>query len=178
MVQERPTGNTHALCGQYTSTALHTNDSINFRINEQRIYDRDLVNPAHKYNELSNVYGKSLQVPTQLYSFDSDSDKSRADRQLNQNSVYIGQIEATQLPNATNTDLTNDIRGINHYCGLDLTMTGNNILGNGRRIGVKPIIIQKTLNRPSTDVGAREMRVWASVERMIGIKNGVVTLSH
>ena len=178
MVQERPTGNTHALCGQYTSTALHTNDSINFRINEQRIYDRDLVNPAHKYNELSNVYGKPLQVPTQLYSFDSDSDKSRADRQLNQNSVYIGQIEATQLPDATNTDLTNDIRGINHYCGLDLTTTGMNVLGNGRRIGVKPIIIQKTLNRPSTDVGAREMRVWASVERMIGIKNGVVTLSH
>ena len=54
--------------------------------------------------QLTQVMGKPLQVPNQLYSFDADSDKSTADHTLNQNSVYIGKIEGIQLPNATNTD--------------------------------------------------------------------------
>lgn len=177
LISDKPQALSHSLLGQYVSPCLHTDDLINFRINEQRIYDRDLENPAHKHNELTQVMGKPLQVPNQLYSFDADSDKSTADHSLNQNSVYIGKIEGKQLPNATNTDVTNDIRGVNHYVGIDLTTSGMNVLGNGKRIGVKPIIVSKTLKRTAGGADAREMRCWASVERLITIRNGEVRLS-
>ena len=180
LLQEKPSGEKHPVCGDYISKCMTTDDSLNYRINEQRIYDRDLTTPSQKYNELTNVMGKPLQVPSQLYSFDSDSSKARADRQLDQNSVYIGQIEGHQLPSATATlaaQRTTDIRGINHYTGIDLTTSGMNVLGNGRRIGVKPIIVQKTELRPVGFEGAREMRCWASVERTITIKDGTVMLS-
>ena len=177
LISEKPSGSVHSLCGLYTSKSLTTDSALNFRINEQRHYDRDLTNPARKHNELTDVMGRPLQVPNQLYSFDADTNKAAADQAVNQNSVFIGKIEGHQLPNGTNTDLANDIRGINHYNGVDLTTSGMNVLGNGQRIGVKPIILQKTLKRTATDAAARELRVFASVERVINIKNGVVSVS-
>lgn len=177
LVQEKAQGVSHNLLGNYSSKCLTTNDAINFRINEQRLYDRDLVNPAHKHNELTQVMGKPLQVPSQIYSFDTDTDKAVADNGLNQNSVYVGKIEGFQLPDQSNTGLTNDIRASSHYVGVDLTTSGMNVLGNGKRIGVKPIIISKTIKRTAGNATAREMRVWASVERLITIRNGEVVVS-
>ena len=177
LVQEKAQGVSHNLLGNYSSKCLTTNDAINFRINEQRLYDRDLVNPAHKHNELTQVMGKPLQVPNQMYSFDADTDKAVADNGLNQNSVYVGKIEGFQLPDQSNTGLTNDIRASSHYVGVDLTTSGMNVLGNGKRIGVKPIIISKTIKRTAGNQTAREMRVWASVERLITIRNGEVVVS-
>ena len=121
--------------------------------------------------------GKPLQVPNQMYSFNVDSDKAKADGVCNQNSVYVGKIENWQLPDESNTGLTNDIRASSHYIGVDLTTSGMNVLGNGKRIGVKPIIVSKNIRRTAADAAAREMRCWASVERLITIRNGEVNLS-
>lgn len=177
LIQEKPQGASHTLLGVYTSNCLTTNDLINFRINEQRLYDRDLENPAHKHNELTQVMGKPLQVPSQMYSFDSDTSKATANNPLVQNSVYVGRIENIQLPDGVNGNLTNDIRATSHYVGVDLTTSGMNVLGNGKRIGVKPIIVSKTIKRNTDNEGAREMRCWASVERLITIRNGEVVVS-
>ena len=177
VIQEKVQGASHNLLGVYTSKCLTTNDAVNFRINEQRLFDRDLVNPAHKHNELTQVMGKPLQVPNQMYSFDVDCSKDTAANALVQNSVYVGQIEGHQLPDGVNTTLTNDIRATSHYVGVDLTTSGMNVLGNGKRIGVKPIIISKTIKRTENNNQAREMRVWASVERLITIRNGEVVVS-
>lgn len=178
VMQDKPQGVAHNLLGVYTSNCLTTHDLVNFRINEQRLYDRDLENPAHKHNELTQVMGKPLQCPTQLYSFDTDCSKATANNPLVQNSVYAGgQIEGYALPDGTNTTLTNDIRGTSHYVGVDLTTSGMNVLGNGKRIGVKPIIVSKTIKRTTGNESAREMRVWASVERLITIRNGEVVVS-
>ena len=121
--------------------------------------------------------GKPLQVPNQMYSFDADTNKAVADNALNQNSMYVGKIEGFQLPDQSNTGLANDIRASSHYVGVDLTTSGMNVLGNGKRIGVKPIIISKTIRRTAGNQTAREMRVWASVERLITIRNGEVVVS-
>ncbi len=178
VIQEKAQGVSHNLLGVYISKCLTTNDLVNFRINEQRLYDRDLENPAHKHNELTQVMGKPLQVPNQMYSFDVDTDKAINDNPLVQNSVYAGgQIEGHALPDGANTTLTNDIRATSHYIGVDLTTSGMNVLGNGKRIGVKPIIISKTIKRTEGNQTARELRCWASVERLITIRNGEVVLS-
>ena len=112
-----------------------------------------------------------------MYSLEPDTLKSARDHTLNQNSMYIGQIEAYQLPNGTNTDRTNDIRGLSHYTGVDLTTTGFNVLGNGKRVGVKPITYQALYKRTQDKRAARTLRFFSNVERVITIKNGDVVVS-
>lgn len=168
----------HLFLGRYHAGTLDTDEEVNFRINEMRVYDRDVVRPSHKFNELSQVFNTPLQVPSQLYSMDVDSDKQETDKKPNQNSVYIGQIEGHQLPDEQNTARASDIRGTSHMLGLDLTTSGLNVLGNGRRIGSKPIIVSKKLKRTNNRHQAREMRVYASVERLMTIKNGKVLVSE
>ncbi len=177
MIGEKFTGASHNLLGQYHADAEQTDTAINFRINEQRYYDRDIQSPSMKYNELSKVMAKPLQVPKQVYCLDSEGNKANADNTLNQNSVYIGTIEAFQLPDNTNTDRTNDLRGKSHYVGVDLTTSGFNVLGNGKRIGVKPITYQTTYKRTHNRQQPKEIRFYSNVERVINIKNGEVIVS-
>jgi hypothetical protein len=163
--------------GEYVSNALKTDTSYNWRINEQRIYDRDVSKPPHKFNELSQVLAMPLQVPTQFYSFDSDSNKTVVDRALNQNSVFIGTIEGHAMPAADNTNAGNDIRGSSHYLGIDLTNSGQNTLGNGKKIGSKPIVLSKTLQRTNGEHHAREIRTYAMVEKLLTVIRGKVMVS-
>ena len=167
----------HKMLGEYVSNDMPTDTTYNWRINEQRVYDRDVSRPSHKYTELSQVLGAPLQCPSQFYSFDVDSDKSADDKALNQNSLYIGQIEGHQLPNATNTALSNDIRCSSHYIGLDLTTSGMNVLGSGKKVGSKPIILSKSYQRTNGRFEAREQRIYSQVERLMNIRSGVVTVS-
>ncbi len=185
LVAEKSVGHTSAILGDYISTDLIIPSSYNFRINDQRIYDRDVQAPPRKYTELAQPVGKPLMMPNQLYSFDADSDKQNQPTQgLNQNSVYIGKVEGHQLPPANQSDVTNDIRSTSSYVGYDATTSGFNVLGNGVKVGVKPILIQKTYSRQA-DAGttvmrqstARQMRIYTGCERVYNIKNGEITIS-
>ena len=147
LIQEKNSGENHPVFGNYLSRDLVAGGSYNFRINDQRVYDRDVSNPARKYNELAQVFGKPLMVPNQSYSYDVDSDKDDPSRRLVQNSMTIGVVEGYAMPNAAGGDLSNDLRACSHYTGYDATTTGNNVLGNGAKIGVKPINLVKTFNR-------------------------------
>ena len=185
LVSEKATDHKSVILGDYISTDLIIPTSYNFRINDQRIYDRDVQAPPRKYTELSQPIGKPLMMPSQLYSFDSDSDKQNQPTQaLNQNSVFIGKVEGHQLPPANGSDLTNDIRSTSAFIGYDATTSGQNFLGNGQKVGVKPILIQKTYHRQA-DSGtttmhqstARQMRIYTGVERIFTIKQGEITVS-
>ena len=187
LIQEKNLNENHVLLGQYLSRDLLIPSSYNFRINDQRVYDRNVEAPPRKYNELSMVMGKPLYVPNQMYSYNVDTDKQNLPLQsLNQNSVMIGKIEGHQLPDDANTSLTNDLRSTSHYIGYDATTTGFNALGNGARIGVKPVIINRVYNRQPNVAGppqtsaqnvARQMRIFTGVERVMVLKNGEITLS-
>jgi len=144
------------------------------------VYDRDLQLPTRKYDELSGVMGRPLMMPSQLYSYDADTDKASVTQPFNQQSTFIGKIEGHQLPAADNTNALGDtdMRATSHYEGLDLTTSGLNSLGNGVRLGVKPLRIQKKYLRTADDKSAREMKVFASVERVMLLKKGEVTLSE
>ena len=109
--------------------------------------------------------------------------------------MSIGVVEGYALPNAAGADLGNDLRACSHYTGYDATTTGANVLGNGAKIGVKPINLVKTFNRALTAVAgatpnaggnyspvagqaaARELRIFCSVERIMVIRNGEITLT-
>tara|TARA_R110000796_G_scaffold252443_1_gene386817 strand:- start:10858 stop:12333 length:1476 start_codon:yes stop_codon:yes gene_type:complete len=181
LISDKPTNMTHKLLGAYFSLADRVNDEVNFRINDQRLFDRNLVSSSRKYEELAQVIGKPLYVPNQMYSLDADTNKAQVDNPFSQNSVYTGKIENHQLPNASSTnglpDRTVDIRGTSHYVGVDLTTTGFNVLGNGKRVGVKPILLNKVYNRVQGRTGGRELRIFTSIESVMVIRQGEVLIS-
>jgi hypothetical protein len=157
-------------CGQYVSVEGRVPDQLNFRVNDSRVFDRNLVDAPQKYNELRFAMGRPLRVPSTLYSFDPDTDKSSAVRAVNQ-SVISAAVALEGHGNIENA------RSTQHYTGLDLSTTGANMLGAGTQIGVKPIQITKTYNRVTGDNQARTMRVWAQVERTMRIQNGTIEVS-
>lgn len=180
LVAEKNTNANHNILGKYFSKELEIPSAYNFRINDQRIYDRNVVNPPHKYEEVAQVMGKNLMCPNQLYSFDADSDKEALPLQsLNQNSVSLGRVEGHQLPGADNTAMGNDLRGTAHYYGYDATQNGLNELGNGVQVGVKPILLQRTYQRKQQNDNdqPRQMRIFTNIEKVVNIRNGEVVIT-
>ncbi len=186
MIASKNEGAVHPVHGEYFSRDLIIPTEYNFRINDQRIYDRDVVAPPRKYQELSAVTGKPLMVPSQIYSFDTDSDKENLPtKALNQTSVTIGKVCGHQMVAADGSVTDGDLRATSSYIGYDATTSGMNTLGNGARIGVKPITLQMTLQRWKKTGGvpvasehlARELRIFTGVERVFNLKNGVITIS-
>lgn len=159
-----------AWCGQYVSTEGRVPDQLNFRVNDSRVFDRNLVDAPQKYNELRFAMGRPLRVPSTLYSFDPDTDKTDPVRAANQSVIS----DAVALEGHANIE---NARSTQHYTGLDLSTTGVNMLGAGTQVGVKPIQITKTYSRVNGDNQARTMRVWASVERTMRIQNGTIEVS-
>tara|TARA_R110002153_G_scaffold25163_9_gene80042 strand:+ start:842 stop:2239 length:1398 start_codon:yes stop_codon:yes gene_type:complete len=176
VIKDKPQGVTHKFLGDYYSRSTIGNSSLNFRINDQRVYDRDLVSPTRKYSELQQVFGKPLMVPSQAYSYDADAQGSA----LTQQSTFTGTVEGHQLPDASNADAATDVdmRSTSSYEGLDLTTSGAQVLGNGARIGVAPIRVLKTYARSALDNSAREMTIYSSVERILQIRRGEVMVSE
>jgi hypothetical protein len=69
------------------------------------------------------------------------------------------------------------MRATSSYQGLDLTTTGANLLGSGTLVGAKPIRLTKSYTRTADDFGARDMRIYAGVERFMTIVDGSVFVS-
>ena len=177
-VQES-TDNGAEVLGRFTSGGRNIPTSINYLINDQRVYDRDIDSVTQKYEELSIAAGRPLMVASQMYSYDVDSDKTSATEALNQNSMSIGKIEGRSAPDADNSNAFTaaDLRATSSYEGLDLTKDGLNRLGNSTLIGVKPIRLLRTYHRTPEDSGALTLRAFASVEKVMVIRNGEVTVS-
>jgi len=114
-----------------------------------------------------------------LYSYDSDTNKAVLGKAVNQQSTFVGKVEGHQCPaqasNSYGTDT--DIRATSHYEGLSMTTGGGNLLGQGTQVGVKPIRLTKRYTRTADDYGARELHIYAGVERFMVIKQGEVFLS-
>ena len=182
-ISDKPQAYRSKILGEYVSKPPTTETQVNYRINDQRIYDRPLQSPSRKYHELALAAGRPLMCPNQLYSFDADADKSTADFNLNQSSISNATIDL-HAPVAGlgagdgGTGLgTSDFRACSHYLGLDLSINGMNQLGNGRLVGVKPIELDLTYSRTQDDFAARTLRTYAMVERTASIKNGEIMIS-
>ena len=180
MVQMKDQNETHPVLGDYISRDLIVPTAYNLRINDQRIYDRDVQAPPRKYMELQQVMGKPLMCPSQVYSYDTDSDKQATPSlKLNQTSMTVGKVEDYQMVSAALVAGDGDLRATSSYIGYDATTSGVNTLGNGARIGVKPIALQMTLTRgdPASQRSARDLRIFTGVERVFNLRNGEITIS-
>jgi hypothetical protein len=164
-------GGTHPYLGQYTSNALLEGSSDNFQINDERLYDTEIDTPAKANHQLSLGMGSAVQVPTQIYSYETDSGHAGAAAAA-QNSTFAGTIEAIPFAN-----FGADIRGTAFYTGCSLSLSPLNQLGNGRLIGSKPCKLQRRYRVSQGQNAARTQRVYAAVERVCNITGGVVTVS-
>jgi hypothetical protein len=67
--------------------------------------------------------------------------------------------------------------GLCHYQGLDLT---NPMSGSGVAVGVKPIILERTVFKSSDDDAKKPLTtfIWAQVGRMFVLNGGTVSVTE
>jgi len=178
LVSDKPQGDKTGIQGLYISRDQRKPSTLNLRINDQRMYDRGITSPPRKYDELSFAVGQPLQVPSQLYSYDVDTDSTGT---VNQNSFFVGKVEGTQLCPADIPDFIqtgDDVRATSAYAGFDLTKGALNTFDNATVVGVKPILFEKTYDRGTGfDNTARELRIFSSVLKTLTIRDGVAMVS-
>ncbi len=159
---------TGELLGQYASTAYRVPDAYNFRINDQLIYSRDVVNEARKSEQLSKVFGTEINCLSSEYSFDPMVNKQVVDHPINNNIISTNTIEGITQRN---------LQAKMHFEGLDLSLTPINVFGAGTLVGSKPITYSKTITRTSTENTNRELRIFASVEKAFNLRQGLVSVA-
>jgi len=157
-----------ALQGVYSSLGYHVPDEYNFRINDQRVYARDIVLESRKMDQLSQVFGSQINCGLGEYSFDPLTNSQSPEHPIN-NQVFSA---ATFLGSAMTS-----LAGKCHYEGVDLSKTPLNIAGAGTQVGQKPIECLKTVFRTANDNATRTLRFFAMVERMFSLKSGQVFVS-
>ena len=169
LVHDKATLNdyTDELTGQYGSVAYAIPDSYNFRINDQVLYSRAIQSEARKVDQLSKVFGTSINCLAAEYSFDPISDKQQADHPLSNQVISSNKLSGIAM---------SQIQGKSHYEGLDLSISPANVFGAGTKIGLKPITYTKTVTRTNTENRIRELRIFATVERAFQLRRGLVTV--
>ena len=161
--------------GQYVSRAFCGGSEWNMKINDRLVFNRPVRNEAQQQYYLSQTSGGvDLQVASCEYSFDQTV-----------NSVGTVTLPAFGVDNAGSSLATvngvnvNDqtFTGLCHYQGLDLT---NPMSGAGVAVGVKPIILERTIFRASTDFAQSALTtyIWAQVGRMFVLNNGTVSVTE
>ncbi len=159
---------TDQLIGQYMSDAYQVPDAYNFRINDQLIYSRDIVNESRKAEQLSKVFGTMINCLSGEYSLDAMTNKQNPDNTITNPVISTNTVEGIQMRN---------LQGKMHYEGLSLSVSPLNIFGAGQNIGLKPISYTKTVTRTNTENTARELRIFATVEKAFSLRRGLVTVA-
>lgn len=157
-----------ALQGNYSSDAHRVSDEYNFRINDQRVYARDIVLESRKMDQLSQLFGSQINCSGGEYSFDALTNKQSPEHPIN-NQVFSASTFFGHPMTA--------LAGKCHYEGVDLSKTPLNIAGAGTQIGQKPIECLKTVFRTALDNNVRTLRFFATVERALSLKSGQLFVS-
>jgi len=162
------------LHGQYVSRGLCGGSEWNMKINDKLVFNRPVRNEAQQAYYLSQTGGVELQVASCEYSFNQTVD---ANGKLAHNAFATTN---TGLPVQTINNqviFDNTFTGLCHYQGLDLT---NPMSGAGVAVGVKPIILERTLFRSQDDFAKESMTtfIWAQVGRLFVLNGGTVSVTE
>ena len=159
---------TQDLVGRYGAQAFDVPDQYNFRINDQLVYSRNVVNEERKQNQLADVFGTNINCLCAEYSFNGASNKQDATGAVNNNLISDNTLNGTSQ---------RALQGQLHFEGVDLTTNPFVAVGSGTLVGQKPIEALRTIFRTPTDNANRELRYFALVERAMVLKGGQVMVS-
>ncbi len=156
------------LVGNYGSRAYHIPDEYNFRINDQLVYSRSVVNEERKQNQLADVFGTNINCLNSEYSYNGIANKQNAANALNNNLISTNTIDGTSQ---------RVLQGQCHFEGVDLTTNPFAQVGSGTLVGQKPIEALRTIFQTADDNATRELRYFAIVERAMVLRSGQVMVS-
>lgn len=158
---------TSRLLGHYESKAYQFPLQYQVRVNDKEAYQRPLVNESRKANEFSAAMNAPISVGSGEYSLDTLVDKEDPLRLIT-NNYFNGTIGAAA--NALNMET---LEGGSNYMGIDFSSPGQ----YGINVQQKPVQITSTTTDTAQDSTGRTVSYYSMVERMLQIKNGVVTVS-
>jgi len=159
---------TNKLLGKYSSDAFNVPEEYNFRINDKRVYSRNVVNEARKANQLKDVFSTNINCLASEYSNDPLTNKQVSNQVVNNNVIKDNTFHGHSM---------RLLQGKMHFTGVDLSTTPLQTMGAGTQVGQKPIehIIQ--FNRTAQNNSARTLKYYSMVERLMTIKGGQVMIS-
>jgi hypothetical protein len=165
MIQEAT--NPNALLGRRQSLAHHIADGFNLRVNDRLMFQSDVTEEAQKVVQLAMTSGTPPFISNPEYSYDITADKT------GDQTPALEPFTADTFFGHPETAL----KGTQHYIGVDLTTSPGGEMGTGTRVGSKPIEWQHTLRRTNGDNLDRQVKFFSSVERVMSIKDGIVSVS-
>ena len=172
VVAEKPTGEVAGgggagsgtrvnLLGDYYSASHHLPDSSNWRVNDRLVYSQPIARESQKASAVGSVFGTGTpRCLSAEYSADALTDAAGV---VNSHSISTSTVEGTS---AQVMEMSQ------HWTGVDISVGGRGVL-----IGQKPIIHERVIPRAAADVGAWGSAYWATVDRVMQLQGGRVTVT-
>ena len=160
--------------GQYVSRGFMGGSEWNMKINDRLVFNRPVRNEAQQQYYLSQTGGVALQVASCEYSWNQTVDENgtviKPAFAFTNTGLPVQKINGNNLTDPAMT-------GLCHYQGLDLT---NPMSGAGVAVGVKPIILERTVFKSSDDDARKALTtyIWAQVGRMFVLNGGTVSVTE
>lgn len=158
----------NALVGRYGAKAYNIADEYNFRINDQLVYSRNVINEERKQNQLADVFGTNINCLNAEYSLNGQVNKQVANQPVNNNLISTNTLQGNS---------NRVLQGQLHFEGVDLTTNPFAQVGSGTLVGQKPVEALRTIYRTATDNDTRQLRYFSIVERAMVLKGGQVLVS-
>ena len=159
---------TNSLMGKYSSSAFNVPEEYNFRINDKRVYSRNVVNEARKANQLKDVFSTNINCLAAEYSNDPLTNKQVGNQPVNNNVISTNTFHGHSMQ---------QLQGEMHFTGVDLSTSPLQQMGAGTQVGQKPIEHLLQFNRTAQNNSARSLKYYSMVERLFTIKGGQVLVS-
>lgn len=176
--------------GIYVSRASWLPSSYNLRVNDMRVFNRDVERESRQQDELAAVMGVPINVANSEYSWDTAVSKGVAGDGSSAAGAYVNPRWSANTVNGYDgsTGITAGdgaggryVReGMSHYNGVSLITDPN--LQTGTMVGQKPIQIERNIARVDngnggTDTEAFNTIFWTQYGRVMNIHNGVVSVA-
>lgn len=159
--------------GRYRAQSHPAPTQVNMRVDDRQYLPRPVVRESEKFNYVSQVYNRPLQVHNAQYSQDAVVNKLATNNHLGSTGAYP--VNQTLI---TGTYAGRNLAGLQgnfHYLAFD--MTRDRFSRMPTRLGKKPIQFERTLTRTQVDNKALEQRFYASVMKQMTLRNGRVSVS-
>ena len=156
------------LLGKYSSEAFNVPEEYNFRINDKRVYSRNVVNEARKANQLKDVFSTNINCLSAEYSNDPLTNKQAGNQPINNHLIKDNTFHGHSM---------RQLEGAMHFTGVDLSTSPLQQTGAGTQVGQKPIEHILQFNRTAQNNSARSLKYYSMVERLMTIKGGQVLVS-
>ena len=90
----------NTLLGRYAAQAMRIPSTLNYKVNDMHVYDHALASIPERQNASGGVFGQSTQSPSQVISFDADTNKAVPNQPVNQISMTEKRPDSVFLKNS------------------------------------------------------------------------------